>query len=80
VNGIGEAARIPFFLTTTGPELPSGGTVARAIVEETGVNAAFAPLKVTLSMPFNPSPVIVTSVPAGPCLGASRPRGSAERR
>jgi hypothetical protein len=58
------------FVTLTGPLVAFDGTVAFSCVDDTNVTAlAATPLNFTLELLVNPTPVIVTTVPAGPLTG-----------
>jgi hypothetical protein len=59
------------FVTVTGPDVAPAGTVARSRVAETRVTALAArPLNFTTELALNPAPLIVTTVPCGPLVGA----------
>ena len=45
------------------------GTVALMVVAEFTVKVAFTPPNVTLLVPVNPLPLMVTCVPTGPLVG-----------
>jgi hypothetical protein len=54
-----------------GPSVAVGGTVAVSFVAETNVTAlAATPLNFTVELLVKPTPVSVTTVPAGPLVGA----------
>src|SRR5688572_11865289 len=57
-------------VTAMGPVVALGGTVAWMAVSEVTVNAAAAPLKVTIEAPVKPEPVTVTLAPGDPSVGA----------
>ncbi len=60
------------FATAIGPVVPPAGAVAFSCVEETWVTlVAGVPLNFTVELLSNPTPVIVTTVPAGPNEGLS---------
>jgi hypothetical protein len=59
-------------VTVIGPVVPPAGAVAVNCVEDTWVTVvALVPWKLTVDVLLKPTPVIVTTVPAGPCLGLS---------
>ena len=68
----GEVA-VPFgVVTTTGPLVAPGGTVAETYsLEMLWKSLAGIPLKVTEVVPSRAFPQIVTTVPAGPLAGTS---------
>jgi hypothetical protein len=58
-------------VTVIGPEVAVDGTVAFSRVAETWVTAlAATPLNFTPEVALNPTPLIVTTVPEGPLVGA----------
>jgi hypothetical protein len=58
------------FVTVIGPVVAPAGAVACSWGEEMCVTlVALVPLNLTLEPPLNPSPLIVTTVPAGPLAG-----------
>ena len=57
-------------MTVIGPVCAPAGAVALSSTEETRVTAAaLVPLNLTVELLLNPIPVIVTTVPAAPCVG-----------
>ncbi len=57
-------------VTTTFPVVTPTGTVATNVVAFTKLTVAAIPLNVTVELPVNPVPVMVTSVPVEPEVGA----------
>ncbi len=61
----------PGVVTVIGPVVAPAGTVAVIVPEGPSVNVAATPLNETAVAPANVGPVIVTTVPAGPNVGAN---------
>jgi len=71
VNADALCAVPPGVVTATGPVVPFAGTDVSISVDETTVNGAAAPLKVTALAPVRLLPEIVTAVPTAPEAGES---------
>jgi hypothetical protein len=69
VKEVALVAVPPGAVTAIVPVPAPEGTVAVSEVSETTVNCALVPSNVTLVVPVNPVPVIVTFVPTGPLVG-----------
>lgn len=65
--------------TWTGPVVEPGGTVVLISEPETTLKVAGVPLNVTLVVPFNLFPKIMTFVPTVPEMGAVSTQGSKPR-
>lgn len=68
----GPVTSFPPVETFKAPVAADGGTVATSCLSVASVTVAVAPLKVTVlagAVELKPVPVIVTRVPAGPCVG-----------
>jgi hypothetical protein len=66
---VGPVAVPPGFVTVTGPVVAEAGTVVVIVVFEVTVKVAARPLNLTDVAPVKLEPVIVTDVPAVPCVG-----------